>query len=171
MSNGVNVDAPNGPLNRRSGPMMRPRCKTIARRQQSRQARSRSDDSTATGDDTPERLLLLRNVGETVPREEQPQPASDGVLPTEMASGPSETVASEGARVIDRRIRRGVNADAGEGGGGVASGRRTQLPVLTNRHPAAAAESGNPVAPTAPGDGSSELAPDSETAEFDSNEE
>ena len=129
-----------------------------------------ADDSTATGDDTPERLLLLRNVGETVPREEQPQPASDDVLPTEMPSGPSETVASEGAgdRSQDpagrKRRRRGGRRRRGKRPTGPFASSDEQTPEV-------AVEGGNPVAPTAPGDGSSELAPDSETAEFDSNEE
>jgi ribonuclease E len=113
---------------------------------------------------------LPRNVGETVAREEQPQPTSDGDLPTDLASGSSETLApgapADGSQDPAGRKRR-------RRGGRRRRGRRPTDPRVGSGEQtlATAAESGNPVAPTAPGDGSSELAPDSETAEFDSNEE
>ena len=170
MSNGVNGDAQNGPRSRRSGPMKRPRRETIARRQRSRHARSRP---------TIQRLpaTILLNVpfcyGTLVRllrrRNNLNRQRMVFSRPRWLRRRPKRW--HPRAWVIDRRIQRGVNADAAAEGGGVASRRSAHLSVLTNRRQRRRWKAETPCHLRLPTIGSSELSPDSETAEFDSNEE
>ena len=130
-STGANVAASSGPPNRRSGPMKRPRCETIARRHRVAGAIG-SDDPTATGDDTRERQLVPRTVRETVARRTNLNRHRMMLCrPTWLRGRPN--AGARGRQARDRRTRRSANADGGDGGGDVAGGRLTQVPVLANR--------------------------------------
>jgi len=127
------------------------------------------EDAIALRDDTPESVLSPGNDSETAAFDTEPQPGDDK-RPTELASEPSEALepSAPGDHVQDaggrKRRRRG---------GRRRRGRHQSGPSPNENQNAAASgpEAENTVGPTDQEHGSIDLAPDSEPADFESNDE
>lgn len=119
-------------------------------------------------DDTPDSLLVADNVRETALGESEPQPKAQVDLTTEIASGASEATitAVPGDRSSEqkarRRRRRGGRRRHGREGSGPFAEASGQTP---------AGEGSNLVAPTVQDAESNGPFPDSESGEFDANDE
>jgi hypothetical protein len=126
-------------------------------------------DVPALEDDTLERPLSPEIVIEEIAQlEREPQLSSDDSVPTEIASGASETVALQAASDRPQEAQPGKRRRRGgrrrrRGHGAQLAGQ--QGPQATT------SPGGTPVAPPASEHESIELSPDSESGDFDANEE
>jgi hypothetical protein len=127
---------------------------------------TREADTLAT-DGALENPVANDIVIETALLEAEPQPASESELPTEIASGASEAVAlqAEGERKQDSPMRKRRR------GGRRRRRRHGQHPGASVGQTAVTAPGENPEGSVTSDPGSNELSPDSESGEFDANEE
>jgi hypothetical protein len=119
------------------------------------------------GHDTPESLLVADNVRETAMVESEPQPGPAGDVTTELPREASEaTIAVPGDRASEQAARRRRRR-----GGRRRHGRRHQGPLAEASGHTSTGEGSSPVEPTVQDAESNEPSPDSESGEFDANEE
>jgi hypothetical protein len=127
-----------------------------------------SESPPTDGDDTPDRPLVADNVREAATVESEPEPGAEGDVTAEIVPEASEATitAVAGDRSLELAARRRRRR-----GGRRRRGRRGPSPFAEASGQTPTGEGSNPVEPPVQGRESNESFPDSESGEFDANDE